>query len=158
MMTFDNFSFSSALTFPRGNICPSNGGRSSSLQKAGKVYKNWSVKKYRAKNIFAFRRVSRCSTLTGTTYYQLLCARFPFWRALESSYKSLKIWPTMNLLQLLLHCVRLQELHLQLVDTLDDLLWEQVDQRHWSILDKYLHKIFIRLDHEVEDWGTTQLL
>jgi len=28
--------------------------------------------------------------------------------------------------QLLLNCVRLQELHLQLVDTLDDLLWEQV--------------------------------
>ena len=42
MMTFDIFS---ALNFPRGNICPSNGGRSSCLQKAGKVYKNWSVKK-----------------------------------------------------------------------------------------------------------------
>ena len=61
-------------------------------------------------------------------------------------------------MQLLLNCVRLQELHLQLVDTLDDLLWEQVDQRHCSILDKYLHKIFIRLEHKVEDWGITQLL
>ena len=33
--------------------------------------------------------------------------------------------------QLLLNCVGLQELHLQLVDTLDDPLWEQV------ILDAY---------------------
>ena len=118
--------------------------------------KNGRLKNIEQKNIFAFRRVSRCSTLTGTTSYQPLCARFPFRRVFLQNFENL----TNNeyLLQLLLNCVRLQELHLQLVDTLDDLLWEQVDQRHCSMLDKYLHKIFIRLDHEVEDWGTTQLL
>ena len=50
-------------------------------------------------------------------------------------------------MQLLLNCVRLQELHLQLVDTLDDLLWEQVDQRHCSILDKYFMKLKIGEQH-----------
>ena len=44
---------------------------------------------YRDKNIFAFRRVSRCSTLTGTTYYQPLCARFPFRRVFLKKFENL---------------------------------------------------------------------
>ena len=152
-MTFDNFSFSSALTFPRGNICPSNGGRSSCLQKAGKVYKNWSVKKRIELKIFLHSGESHATQLLREPHPINRCA--PGSHLEESPCKSLKIWPTINRLQLLLNCVRLQELHLQLVDTLDDLLWEQVDERRCSILDEYLHKIFITSDHKVEDWGTT---